>query len=180
MKILREGQYVSWWDNDRKDFVFRRLLQKEGPLTYPRTFTALTTDTKSDLVIFDELDPDEKHIYQLLLGVSPGVYYYVWHPYDEKMLKWDEAGDITDIDEDQTAVLEYEDTPYNDPQFEVWVIPDKYPALQVKRIQHEKVIPRVVFKGFKFNYEEVTDPTVLDNLKKGRVPSHPISWRKLE
>lgn len=177
-RFLSPGFYVRWWDIDKKKFTFLKLLEREAPLKYPYTFAALTAGSTSTETFFNELDPSKRHIYQIFLGVRPGVKVYIWSPYDEKRLKWDE--DISDIEEDETATVEYEDSPYEDPQFQLWVIRDRYPGLKIKNIINRTLYPQIIFIGAKFNYEEVTDTEILDKLKRGVIKSTPITWRKIE
>jgi len=180
MEFLEPGHFVRIWDRELRRFVFYRLLEREGPLKYPYTYAVLKANTTCSEKIFEDLNPSKNHIYQCFLGIRDGLRLNVWHPYDEKMLLWDET-DLDDVSSSDTANLEYEDTPYDEPTFQFWIIRDRYPGFVVKNLYgNRKVRPQIIVYGMKFDYEVVTDPALLDKLTRGLVRCTPISWRKLE
>lgn len=144
------------------------------PLKYPYSFPSLASGSKSDDVTFDELDPDEDHVYQAFLGINPGIRVQVWHPFDIRILKWDER--IEDIDEDATANLVHDESPYDDPEFSIWISHTRYPALRVENITPRSFIPRVRWVAAKFTFEAVIDPDLLDKLKRKKIPSEPVMF----
>jgi len=73
-----------------KKFRFIQLQERMAPLKYPYTFKSVAPGSKGDNITFTELQPDSVHIYEAYLGVKPGIRIFVWHPYDSKILKWDE------------------------------------------------------------------------------------------
>lgn len=186
-KFHQPGHYLRFYDRnegDHGEIKFIQLMEGEGILKYPWTYGNLTSDTMTDGTNeknFDELDPADNHIYQIFLGVDPRIRATIWHPYDEKILKWDEA-DIEDIDENETANIQYTDSPYSNPQFELWILPEKYPNITIQRIGHTTVyMPRIIFLGFKYNYREEKDidPVVLDKLRRNQITVTPISIGKI-
>ena len=178
MEFLEPGEFVRWWEKDRRVFVYNRLLEREGPLKYPYTFSVLAAGAESDQFKTQDLNPAAGHIYNWYLGVRPGIQVRVWHPYDEKQLKLDEVP--TQIDEDETANITSRESPYEDPKFSIWVIKDRYPGLVLKNIIERSVKPQIIYAGMKYNYEEVVDSVVLDKLKRSVIKSTPISWKKIE
>lgn len=181
MKFLEPGHFVRWWDRETKSFVYARLLEREGPLRYPYTFSSLLPGNTASEKVFEDLNPSKIHLYQCYVGIrGTGIRLNVWHPYDEKMLKWDET-DLEDIDETEAANLEYYDSPYENPKFQVWIIRDRYPGLVVENLfGNRNIRPQILIIGMKYNYEIIKDATLLDKLQRGLVKCTPISWRKLE
>jgi len=177
MEFLPPGAIIRWWDDNSKDFIYLRLLEREGPLKYPYTFSALSAGSESDEFKTEDLNPSKTHIYNLYLGVRPGIQVRVWHPYDEKLLKWDEK--LDDIDDDEAANIEHKDSPYEKPKFSVWVKRDRYPGLIIKNIINRTIKPQIIWIGYKYTYEQIKEPTVLDKLKRGVIKSTPVSWKKL-
>lgn len=153
-----------------------QLQERMAPLKYPYTFSSVATGAKSDDVVFDELQPDNIHIYEAYLGVKPGARIFTWHPYDEKILKWDEA--IEDIEEDHTANITHEESPYEAPEYSIWIKRDGYPSLKAMNIAWpgKSIRPEIIWLAAVFKFEEITDKELLDMLKKRKIPSTPISF----
>ena len=93
-------------------------------------------------------------------------------------MKWDEV--IEDIEEDETANLEYNDSPYEDPKFYIFITRDRYPGLVVKNITNRTIYPQVIWYAAKYDYEEVKDVELLDKLRRGIVRSYPAATRKVD
>ena len=181
------GQYIRYFgpsvsdpQNDPKRKTrYILLLERMAPLKYPYRFSSLTDGEKSSEVIFDELDPSKNHIYQAFLGIKPGARIFVWHPYDTKILKWDET--IEDIEEDYTANLTYKETPYEKPEYEIWIKRDDYPALVAQNITYpaKTINPEIIWIAAKFNFQEIDEknnPELFDKLEKRKIPSKPVTF----
>lgn len=176
VEFLPPGYYIKFWDRTQRKFRYYLLTEREGPLKYPYTFSALARDTKCDLVTFDDHNPAKNHVYQIFLGLRPGFRLYLWLPYDMKVLKLDEAEVELEIDKDAVA-LEYRDSPYEDPKFNFWVFRDKYEGIEVKNLMNRTIRPQVIFLIAKYTYEEITkenNPDLYDKLERNIVPSTPI------
>lgn len=181
-KFQQPGRYERYFGaniarpqtDSEKRTRFIRLLDRQFPLKYPFSFPSLAANAKSDDQSFDELNPDEDHIYQAFLGVTPGVRLLVFHPLDVRQLRWDER--VTDIDEDATAHLTSRESPYNDPDFSIWISNERFPALRVQNISHEAIVPRILWIAAKFTFEDVTDPDLLDKLNRKKIPSEPVTF----
>ena len=188
-KFEEPGYYIRYYgaridkpaEEPEKKFRYIHLLEREGPLKYPYTFASVAVGSKTDAFTFKELDPSTEHIYQAYLGVVPGVQVYVWHRYDEKILKWDEK--IEDINEDDVANITQDESPYDAPSFEIWIAPGKrYPALVCKNVTDRlyqggaSIKPKIIWIVSKFTFEHVIDPELLDKLVKQKIPSEPITF----
>lgn len=183
-KFREPGDYLRYFgpsitrpqQDPTKKFRYIQLLERMAPLKYPYTFPSVAAGAKSDDITFDELQPDNIHIYEAYLGVKPGARIFVWHPYDEKVLKWDEK--IEDIDEDYTANITHEESPYEAPEYSIWIKRDGYPLLKAMNITwpRKSIKPEIIWLAAKFKFEEITDGELLDMLKKRKIPSTPISF----
>ena len=184
-KFLKAGKYIKIWDDTERKFRYFLLTNREGPIRYPYTFSALSAGTKSDTKNFEDLNPSKKHLYQVFLGLRDGYYLYLWLPYDRKILKMDEAT-LEDIDEDSVA-LTYRDSPYENPTFSFWISRDKYPGIQIKNILGRTIYPQIVFIICKFEFMEIlktseaglpypssVNPELYDNLERNIVPATPV------
>ena len=100
----------------------------------------------------------------------------MWHPYDVKSLKWDEtSSDILIIDEDLTAVITYETSPYEYPTKAIGISRDRFPAIQAKNISDVALHPEVVFIAALYvvrEHDELSEEE-LSRLQSGAIRSHP-------
>jgi len=159
-----------------KKFRYIQLQERMAPLKYPYTFVSVAPGSKGDDITFAELQPDNVHIYEAYLGVKPGVRIFIWHPYDSKILKWDEK--IEEIAEDYTANITHEESPHEAPEYSIWIKRDSYPLLQPMNITWpgKSIKPEIIWLAAMFNFKEVTDEELLDMLMKRKIPSTPISF----
>jgi len=159
-----------------KKFRYILLQERMAPLKYPYTFASVASGEKSDDITFDELQPDSIHIYEAYLGVKPGARIFIWHPYDEKILKWDTK--IEDIAEDYTANITHEESPHEAPVFSIWIKRDAYPLLSAMNITWpgKSIKPEIIWLTAMFNFMEITNGELLDKLEKRKIPSTPISF----
>ena len=168
------GSYIRYRSPDGI-IKYRRLNWRRDPMVYPRRFPALTAGSKGDGINFDEINPSEtkKHIYLAYLGVRPGFLYYLWHPYDIKTLKWDE--DITDIEEDLTACITHESSPYEFPTKSIGIEHDRYPAVIPLNICGETKNPEVVWVAALYltTEHEKLSSDELSKLQSGQQRSYP-------
>ena len=169
------GSYIKYFDFAKREYRYRRLLWERNPLTYPRRFPSVAAGSKSDVITFDELNPSatKKHIYLSYLGLKPGFLYYLWHPYDVKALKWDE--DIKDIDEDLTAVLTYESSPYEFPTKAIGIERDRYPAVEARNISGAAMNPEVIWVSALYVVKEHSELSQdeISRLQSGAIRSYP-------
>ena len=70
----------------------------------------MSQSPRSTSQTFSELELQPKHIAQVYCGVSYGGRARFYHPFDERLLKWDETA-LSTVQERDTANLEYEDSP---------------------------------------------------------------------
>lgn len=156
------------------------------PLRYPYQFQStdgapVAAGVSTRQFNFRDLDPARGHVYEALLGVGLGARYQVWHPFDLRQLRWDEK--IQDITEDYTAVLEYDDSPYEAPVFRVWIAPNKkFPGIVAQNNTDSlvqggvSIRPRVIWVAAKWKVEQVTEPALLEALNAKAVWSQPITF----
>jgi len=170
------GTYIRYFDFDRKEYRYRRLLWRRDPFTYPYRFASVAAGAGASMKAFDELNPSEtkKHIYLAYLGVKPGFLFRLWHPYDIRNLMWDE--DVTTIDEDLTGCLTYESSPYEYPTKSMGIEHDRYPGVEPKKnISGEAKNPEVIFIGSVYvvrEHHELSQDE-LARLQAGTLRSYP-------
>ena len=119
-----------------------------------------------------------RYFHQCFIGVAPEGQYYVWHPYTDKMLKWHEK--IKDIDEDNTAYIDYERSPFDNPEFELWVTRDRYFGIEPKNVSTESKKPKVRILAQEIKAEKIYDPVLLKKLETKEIPSVPIMMEKVD
>lgn len=165
--------YVRYWDADARETRYMRLLSRRGPLYYPKRYPAVAAGALGAEIVFSELNPStaKRHIYLAYPGLSKGFLWNLWHPYSIKALAWDE--DIRAIEEDLTAVLHYEDSPYEAPAYPVWIQHDRYPMLKPRNVSGESKNPAIMWVAYVYlraPQEELTERE-LSNLRNGTLRS---------
>lgn len=173
------GTYLRYMDSAVKQYRFMRLMERQLPLLYPRRLGSVASGSTTSDVSLDELNPskEKKHRYLVYMGVGPGARYYVWHPFDVKILKWDETP-IEDVAPDLTAHLTYEESPLDAPTFPMWIEPDRYPLINAKNISDHTIVPEVFFLGCKYvvKLQEDLSQVELAELQQEKRPYLPISF----
>jgi len=169
--------YVKYWDTELRSYLYLHLVERDMPLRYPRRISSVAPGSKTDLSIFDEIDPSERkhHVYKVYIGCYPGFLYHLWHPYDVKQLQWDER--IQDIDEDLAATITYEESPYDAPTKGIWVIHERYPGLEVRNVGRQTYTAKVFLFGAKYRveYDDELSASIKNDLQGGQIPSSPIT-----
>ena len=178
-KFPEPGTYCRFYDLTEKVYKYLRLLEVEAPLKYPYRFASLSAGSKrSEAFVFDELNPSDakKHRFCAYIGVKPGVKLFIWHPYDQKVLKWDE--DIEDVSDDDVANIEYEESPYDAPQKSIWIEHDRYPGVLPKNVSNKAMCPEIIFIAAKYLVKEHRELSVetIGKLEEGVIPSIPITF----
>lgn len=171
------GAYIRYMDYSAGEgrIKYRRLLWRRSPMRYPRRFASVAAASLGTGLNFDELDPSDTkhHIYLAYLGVCPGFLFYLYHPYDIKVLKWDE--DITDINSDLVAAITYQMSPLEWPTKAIGIEHARYPGITPRNIGGAAKIPAVewiaaLYKVIEHN--ELSDEE-LQRLESGALRSHP-------
>ena len=166
--------YLRKWSPTRRQTEFLRLTARRGPLVYPRRYPSVAPGALGAEIVYDELDPSvaKNHIYCAYLGLCKGFLFELWHPYDVKQLSWDE--DISDIDEDLTAVLCYEDSPLETPTYPVWIQHNRYPMLRPRNISGETKNPELLWIAYVYGVipQERLTERELSSLRNGTLRSH--------
>ena len=170
------GSYIRYYDAVARQVRYRRLLWRRDPLKYPRRILALSSGSKrSSGLVLDELNPSEtkEHLYLAYIGVKPGFLFYIYHPYDIKVLKWDE--DVTDIDEDRVANISYAQSPYEYPTYHIGIDRDRYPAIQPYNVTNRTMTPEIMVLAalYKFVPHAKLSDDERNRLESGALRSHP-------
>lgn len=194
-KFLEPGQYIRHFGKNINDpagdpevkFRFIRLQEREKPLRYPFKFASLALDAVATEKIFSDLDPAVDHLYEVFLGVSAGARYRIFHPFDERLLKWDI--NVADIPEDRTGVVTFEESPTVAPLFTIWIAPGKrYPAIAPQNNISEllsvpttgrAITPFIIWVAARWLFEyvdEAKEPEIFDMLRKFKIPSEPVTF----
>lgn len=173
------GSYIRYFDHINKEYKYRRLLWRRGPMKYPFRYAAVAATSAATVKNFDEINPsaDKRHIYLAYLGVKPGFLYCLWHPYDIKNLKWDE--DITDIDENLVANISYEESPYEFPTKMIGIEHDRYPGVEPKvNVSGETKNPEVIWIASLYVIKEHSELSQdeLSRLQNGVLRSYPMDF----
>ena len=175
-KFPQPGTYCRYYDLTAKLYRYLRLMEMDAPLKYPYRFPSLSPGSKlSDTVNFDELNPSDskKHRYCAFLGVKPGIKLYIWHPYDMKVMQFDEH--IEDISEDNVANIEYDESPYDAPQKCLWIEHDRYPGVLPKNVSTKTLCPEIIFLVANYVVKDITADEI-GKLERGELPLLPISF----
>jgi len=134
-------------------------------------FSAVSPGSESGYKNIDILEPDDvpPHLYQVLWGVKDvRVKYYMKLPTGTNRLGLDEDKDIGFI----TAEI----SPYWDPNpdYQFWLLHTWYPSINAVNESRVSIVPKIWFRGMKYDIEEVTDPEILEKLKTGKIPCRQI------
>lgn len=185
--VLTWPTQVSASDDTADKIRFIRLNAREGPLKYPRILSpsgGLAPGIVSSPTNFGDLEMLPKHIAQVFIGVSYGTRIRVNHPLNERILKWDDNSlDITEAD---TANIEYEDSPIDEPKYELWLAPTVNYIFQLdaENILNDvrparSINAQILILASKYTYEFVEperEPDLYDNLRKHRIPSRWVNF----
>lgn len=163
---------------------FLRLGVRESPLKYHFRFANLAAGARSSLQTFNDLEMEPKHICQAFLGISYGGRLRLSQPVDQRLLKWDKS--VEDVNEIDTGNIEHEDSPIEDPRFELWIAPTEnyVPAVDVENVMTHVRPARSIdihlrFVGALFQYDmidQAKEPEIYDKLVTRKIPSRPITF----
>ena len=185
------GSYIRYYGEsvtDSKDTArrlrFIQLQESAKPQRYPYTFPSTAVDAKANSFTFSDLDVAMGHVEEVFLGVAPGLRVAVSLPFDTRLLKWDTT--LQNISEDQQAVITHGLSPYELPQAEFWIQPNKaYPALVPQNATADllnypggkSIKPRIIWIGATFRIEVIPETDeIFDMLLKKKIPSRPITF----
>lgn len=186
-EVLTFPTLVTPAEGTRKVNRFIRLGARMGPLKLQHRFAnvAAGITNVSSQVNFTDLELTPNHIAQLFIGVSRGGRVRVFHPMDERVLKWDQK--TLDVEnEDDTANLEHEDTPIESPRYEIWLAPTEnfVPGFTAENVINDVTPARrvnvdLLVLAAKYTFEYV-DPQreadVYDKLVRHQIPSHFVTF----
>lgn len=174
------GNFLRFFDNTNNEFKFLQLTEMEAPLKYPYRFDQTSHGAESNEHTFDDIEPSRtsEHIIQAFLGVKPDARYDIWQPVDERLLQWDQT--VEDIQTELTANVEYTDSPYHSPRFNLWLQPDRPPSVQAVPFPGpgESMTPEIIWIASKYNFITQADLAneVVEKLRKRKIPSTPIKF----
>ncbi len=172
------GTFVRYWDKQAKQYKFQRLVDRRFPYVYPRRLQSVAPGSTSNLLQLREIDPAENtdHRYMAYIGVKGGHKVQVFHPFDVRLLQWDES--ITEIDLDQTAFIDYQSSPYEAPSFFIWVEPQKFPAFKAINVTNKTGSAEIIIMAavYSIQGEDKIQPEILDALKQDKILSLPINY----
>lgn len=140
-------------------------------------FSSVSSGSHSGDKSVDVLEPDvsPRHLFQVLWGVKDvDMRYYLKLPTGTSRMGTD--------DEKSVGYVNAVRSPYYDPnpQFMFWLISDYYPAFDVYNDSPIDLTPYIRFTGMKYDITEVKDPTVIDALKKKKLPCRDITIAGVE
>jgi len=125
-------------------------------------FTSVASGSESGFKNITVLEPDDKpfHLYYVKWGVRDGCEYQIKIPTGTNRLGLDEDMDVARIDNEKS--------PWYDPnpEYAFFLIHDMYPAINAINNTPSSVTPKVWFEGEKYDLAEVTDPDVLEKLRR--------------
>ncbi len=168
--------YVRFWDPDKKATQFEELLTRNYPYNYPRRLQSVSPGGKTGQIQFKEINPSKtkNHRYLAYLGLHPGALYYLYHPYNYKTLKWDEAMVI--VADDLTGMIMSQQSPYGSPRKAIWITPDRWPAIEALNITNQTIVPEVIFVAARYLVRPHAEipMAVVDQLQRGIIPSYSV------
>lgn len=177
--------------NDSTEKIrFLLLRERALPLKYPFRFgtaqgAPIGVGASTAQFSFKDLDPRPGNVYEAYLGVCPGVRLQIFDPADTRQLKWDEK--ITEIVEDYTAVVEYDDSPLEAPEFKLWIPQGKrFPGLVAQNKTDSlyqggsSIFPEIIWIAAKWKTENAdernTTPAAWQQLNSDPRLSQPVRF----
>ncbi len=180
-----ESRDQSFRDVGASELRFIRLNAKESPIRIPFTFAAIAAGQRSAVQAFSDMVSNYNHILQVFMGISVGARARVFLPVDERILKLDENS-LTQTVEKDTGIVEYEDSPIENPRYNFWVAPGKnyVPAIDVENtLSVERPLRaidvQVLFYMAKYTYDLIdpaVEPDLHDKLKRFQIPSRHVTF----
>lgn len=171
---LKEGHIVYI---DDPYFKYFKIARRE-PFDYETgeettaIFTAVASGGTSGFKNIKELEPDNKplHLFQVLWGVqhTEDIKYYMKIPVGQNRFGVDVDKEIGFINADKS--------PYYDPDplFQFYLINEWYPSVDCRNNSPVSIMPKVWFRGMKYDIEEIKDTQLLASLKAGHVAHRKI------
>lgn len=183
--VVGENRDQTFRQEARSQLRFIRLNAREGPIRVPLKIANVAPGARSAVQSMSDMVGAPNHLHQVFMGISYGARARFYLPLDERILKLDESA-LTQVVEQDTNVLEYEDTPIDNPRFQFWVAPGKnfVPAVEVENVLSD-VQPRrtidvdLLFYMTKFTYDIIdpqAEPEIHDKLIKFQIPSKHVSF----
>jgi hypothetical protein len=117
--VLGSAAQRSAGGGSESELRFLRLNAREGPLKYPYRFARVAPGVANSPLTFADLELQPRHIAQVYFGISYGGRARFYHPFDERLLKWDDPS-LANIQEKDTANIEHDDSPLEAPRFSFW------------------------------------------------------------
>jgi hypothetical protein len=168
---LKEG-YIVYMDDPLNDFF--RIVRRE-PFDYETgtelntpnlTFSALSPGAVSGFITIADLEPDNRpeHLFQVLWGVretGPDIKYYAKIPAGQNRFGVDQDKEVGFIDAGKS--------PWYDPNplYQFWLVNDWVPAIECRNQSAVTFIPKVWFKGMKYDIEKVINQQLRAALSSG-------------
>ncbi len=174
------GSFLRFFDPVGKEFKFVQLTEMEAPLKYPFRLDETSHGALSNEHTFDDIEPSrtDEHLSQAFLGVKPDARFEVFQPVDEQALVWDK--NIEDIQLKLTRSIEYSDSPFHAPRFNLWIQEDKPPSVRARVFPGpgETMTPELIWIAAKYNFIDQTrlSDDVLEGLRSREIPSAPIKF----
>jgi len=163
-------------------FKYYRILRREA-LDYETgeedvaIFSAIASGAESGFKNIAVLEPDKDpfHLFQVLMGFihSGDIKYYIKNPSGQNRLGVD--------DDKEIGFLNADKSPYYDPNpdYEMYLIADWYPAINCKNNSPVTITPKIYFKGMKYDVEEL-DAATAEAVKAGKIPYRKIVFGGLK
>lgn len=171
--IFLKENYIVYIDDPMNGYY--RIIRRE-PFRYVTgtelnttnlTFSAVAPGANSGFITIADLEPDNRpeHLFQVLWGVEetgPDIKYYIKIPAGQNRWGVDQDKEVGYI----TAV----ESPYFDPNplYQFWLIHDYMPSIQCNNQSAVTIIPKVYFRGMKYDIDQVTDTNILAQLNSGQ------------
>ena len=166
---LKPGQIV-WIDEPLTSYY--RIIRRE-PFNYvtgeedTAKFSTVASGSESGFKAMSDLEPDNKplHLYHVLWGVKDigDIKYYVKIPTGQNRFGIDTDKEIGYVDADKSFYAE------PNPLYEFYLINEWYPSVNCKNNSAFTILPKVWFRGMKYDIDPIKDASTIRALDSGQM-----------
>jgi len=180
---LQTGYYIRIYNEDTKTYDYYWISHEENLVNYifgqtavdGVSFGSVSPGEETGFIEIADMEPSENHLYQVLIGVRTRCQFSVEIPSGISLWGTDQRKRPT-ASYREIAIITQDDSPFISPSWktELFLLKNFYPWMNAYNPTDITLKPEVRFVGKMFQIEKVTNPDLLERLRRREIPSRPI------